>query len=258
MASPRFVVLVPLYIYPLEGAWQPLLQAAQAHPDIRFLAVINPSSGPGSTPLPDASYQASMRLLSGIPNIQPIGYVHCTYGQRGLDVVQAEIDLYMGWNSDPGLRIDGIFIDEAPSHPDYTPYMTALAEHANRTWEANLGREAITVYNPGVVPSPSYYDAADYVVSFEQSQQHWNLDSVKQTLASLSPAHCSKSIAIIHSCTGSPSADAEGGDDGVRDLVRQIKTLGFAGMYATHQMGGGFTNWPQSWNRLLEAAVEKH
>lgn len=253
MASSRFVVLVPLYIYPLEGAWEPLLRSAQAHPDIRFLAVINPSNGPGDTPLPDASYQASLRQLSAIPNIEPIGYVHCTYSQRDAEAVQRDIDLYVGWNSDGALRMDGIFIDEAPSHPDHMPYMTALAEHANRTWQANLGREAITVYNPGVVPNPAYFDAADYVVSFEQSEEHWNLDSVKQTLASLSPAHCSKSIAIVHSCTG----QSDSPEDGVRDLVRQIKGLGFAGLYATHQVGGGFTNWPQSWDRLLEAAVEE-
>lgn len=258
MASPRFVVLVPLYIYPLEGAWEPLLKSAQAHPEIHFLAVINPSNGPGGTFLPDASYQSSMRRLSRIPNIQPIGYVHCTYAQRDPEAIERDIDLYVGWNTHGTIRMDGIFIDEAPSDPDHMPYMARLARYVSRTWTTNLGREGVTVYNPGVAPSPAYYDTADYVVSFEQSEQHWHLDSVRQTLTGLSPAHCNKSIAIIHSCTGAGQVDdGDGVMDGTTDLVRQIKTMGFAGLYATHQLGGGFTNWPQSWNRLLEAAVEQ-
>ena len=54
-------------------------QAAKAHPEVRFVAIINPNSGPGQTALPDASYVAALRRLSEIPNIGTLGYVHCSW-----------------------------------------------------------------------------------------------------------------------------------------------------------------------------------
>lgn len=242
MVPPPLIVLVPLYIYPLEKAWEPLLQSALAHPHIRFLTVINPSNGPGTAPLPDASYAAAMRELSRVPNIQPIGYVHCSYGKRPMGAVQRDIDLYVGWNSD--FRMDGIFIDEAPSHPDHVEYMTSLSRHAHGLWQANLGRQSVNVYNPGVVASPAYFDAADYIVTFEQSEQHWNLDSARKSLSSLSPGQSCKSIAIIHSRQAHQR-------NGLEALVRQVKSMGFAGLYVTNQLGGGFTHWPEQWDRLV-------
>lgn len=245
MAAPPFTVLVPLYIYPLEKAWEPLFRSALAHPQVRFLAVINPSNGPGTTPTPDASYAAAMREMGCIPNIQPIGYVYCSYGKRPIEDVQKDIDLYRGWNTN--FRMDGVFIDEAPSHPDHVEYMASLAQYADSTWQTNLGRRSVNVYNPGVVASSAYFDAADYIVTFEQSEEHWNLESIRQSLSLLSPHHRPKSLAIIHSCKPLTA-------DGLRQLVGQVKTMGLAGVYLTDQLGGGFTQWPEEWNQFLEAA----
>jgi hypothetical protein len=248
MASPSFTVLVPLYIYPLEKAWEPLFRSALAHPQVRFLAVINPGNGPGSTPMPDASYAAAMREMGSIPNIQPIGYVYCSYGRRAIDEVQKDIDLYRGWNA--RFKMDGIFVDEAPSDPDHLEYMAGIAQYANSTWQTNLGRRSINVYNPGVVADPAYFEVADYIVAFEQSEEHWNLEPIRQSLSLLSQPHCSKSLAIIHSCR--PLAA-----DGLRQLLGQVKSMGLAGAYLTDQLGGGFTRWPEEWDRFLSVADDR-
>lgn len=249
------VVLVPLYIYPLEGAWEPLLQAAKAHPEVQFLAVINPGNGPGPTPRPDASYQSGLRRLqAAAANVSLLGYVHCTYGQRSVEVIEAEIETYARWavesEDGDGVTVDGIFFDEVPTDEDSLAIINEVAQSTSRIWRSyrHQGRrdDAIRVFNPGVVPHPAYFDAAEYVVCFEQSEQHWNLDSsVRETLAAMQPAHRQKSIAIVHSCAGGQRAD-----DGAVELVRQVRAQGFAGVYATHQMGGGFNTWPLSWERL--------
>ena len=68
-------ILLPLYIYPLPGAWDPLFNAAKANPTVTFQAVINPYSGPNG-PCPDASYINATSYLNTIPNIKTLAYVH--------------------------------------------------------------------------------------------------------------------------------------------------------------------------------------
>jgi hypothetical protein len=37
-------IVIPLYSYPTGSAWQPILDAAQAHPALQFLVILNPNS----------------------------------------------------------------------------------------------------------------------------------------------------------------------------------------------------------------------
>jgi hypothetical protein len=55
---PALAVVVPIYIYPLPSAWEPLIKAARENPHVKFLCIINPNNGPGCDVLPDASYAA--------------------------------------------------------------------------------------------------------------------------------------------------------------------------------------------------------
>lgn len=241
-------IIVPLYIYPLEQAWEPLFSAARAHPRLQFLVIINPNNGPGDTALPDASYAAALRELTAVANIHPIGYVYCSYGRRELDAIKRDVDLYRGWNSH--FKLDGIFVDEAPSQGDHFPqYMAEITEYANTTWQSFFGRRSLNVYNPGVVANPAYFDTADYIVAFEQSEAHWNLESVNQAISSLAPNLCPKSLAIIHTCALP--------NDGLVNLVKQVKRIGFAGLYVTDQAQGGFTHWPSAWDKLLDIIEEE-
>ncbi|RSH76795.1 uncharacterized protein EHS24_005373 [Apiotrichum porosum] len=116
-------LVVPVYMYPAEGAWSPLFAAARAHPNLTLMCIINPGNGPGPERLPDASYKSALEQLCALPNVQPLGYVHCTYGKRDVEDIKADIDKYAAWETQSGqaFRLDGVFVDEAPSDPALEP-----------------------------------------------------------------------------------------------------------------------------------------
>lgn len=240
-------VILPLYIYPLKKAWEPLICAAEAHPSVRFLVIVNPGNGPGPNSMPDASYRAVLRKLNSISNIQPIGYVHCSYGQRALKDIQSDVDIYRQWNSE--FRLEGIFIDEVPSDPDLVPYMASLSNHVHSTWQFSLDRRGVVIYNPGVVVDRAFFDDAEYVVTFEQSEAHWRtIAAAGQDTTQIASDLYPKALVIMHTCT-----TAEGG---LEKLVEEVRASGFAGAFITEQEGGNFTQWPGTWDQLVRALDE--
>ena len=243
-------VVVPLYMYPLPGAWDPLFANALAHPDILFLAIVNPNNGPGRGALPDAMYRAALRELDAVSNIRPLGYVHCSYGRRGLDAVTADIDRYRAWNTNAkqSMRLEGIFFDEAPSEASKLKYMETATQYARDTWRCNLERQAHVVQNPGVVVPHDYFAQADHVVVFEQAESHWARQSIKQDLSQISTDDRRKAVAIVHSCGKAR--------DSLTKLVREMKHLGFGGLYLTEQMGGGYSGWPEHLGHVVAVVAE--
>ncbi|KAL3422764.1 hypothetical protein PVAG01_06920 [Phlyctema vagabunda] len=166
-----FVVL-PLYIYPTDGSWDVLFAALASHPKLRFVIIINPSSGPGSPPNPDSDYVSAISKLRMYSNVDLLGYVHVTYATRPVALVQEDIDIYAGWRSYPGSRIhmDGIFFDEAPSkYPggDYH-YMQSVASYAKQ----KLG--GTVMLNPGVAVDEAYYEISDLVIACENTYQDYS------------------------------------------------------------------------------------
>ncbi|KAH6896745.1 Spherulation-specific family 4 [Thelonectria olida] len=234
------MVLIPLYIYPLEGAWEPLFTLARACPKVLFVAVVNPCNGPGVESLPDASYTAAIRTMNEIPNIMPVGYVHCTYGARPLDSIIKDVDIYRGWNDN--FRIDGVFIDETPSDPNTASYLKSVADHTRSTWRETLGRSAHVVYNPGVVVDRLFFDDADSVVVFEQSEQHWKTPAIQKSMEQLPPDLRSKAVVIVHTLSG----------DHVARLTREIRGIGLGGLHFTDEVGGGYTKWPVMWTDVAQ------
>lgn len=154
-ATNKPFVLVPLYIYPFPTAWDPLYVAADSHPELDFLVVVNPNSGPGHDILPDANYVEALARLTAAPNVKVIGYVHCSYGKRLLDELVAEVSAYRGWTHASERRedgkaivVDGIFFDEVPSSTVFVQYMTSLANttktilNRNPAPEEDMGDDA--------------------------------------------------------------------------------------------------------------------
>jgi len=85
-----------------------------AKPDLDFMVIINPSSGPGSQ-YPDEQYTAALKQLATYPNVQKFGYVRTGYASRNLSDVISELNVYAGWSSKgPAFAMDGIFFDESP------------------------------------------------------------------------------------------------------------------------------------------------
>lgn len=147
-------LLVPLYVYPgmeRPDAWD----HATGHADRLAWVVLNPGSGPGAAALPEFA-EASARLrAAGVPLL---GYVDTDYGRRGHHAVVADIERYQDW-----YRVDGVFLDQAASDPDYLAHYRRLAVAA-RSLEAGT-----VVLNPGVHPHPGFAEAADVLITFEGS-----------------------------------------------------------------------------------------
>lgn len=243
-------VLVPLYIYPAPGAWDPLSEAAAAFPDAHFVAVVNPANGPGESALPDENYRNAISALAKHRNVTVIGYVYCSYGKRPIEAIKEDVDRYVAWNKAEGLAVSGIFIDESPSEPEYVTYMARVTEHARGAWHAAYKRQCIVVYNPGVMVARDFFQHPDYVVILEASQQQWkHLFIDTDTLGALEHSLRYKAAVIIHSSGNQPDDD----DEGMTGLVQQVQLLGIAGVYVTNQIDGGYTEWPAEFMGMSEA-----
>lgn len=130
---PSSAILVPLYIYPLPGAWNPLYDVIEAYPDTQFQLIINPHNGPGPGLLPDANYCREIPKLRSHPNVVVYGYVNVVWANRDLDEVCKDVEIYAAWpqhhraqhdTTQPPhqdqdvsgvlIGIDGLFVDETP------------------------------------------------------------------------------------------------------------------------------------------------
>ena len=138
-APPKSTILVPLYVYPAPGAWDPVLTAyatniplflcysqltigsIESHPDLNFTIVVNPASGPGSGSGPDANYTREIPRLNAHANVRTVGYVSTDYTKRDIGSILNDITVYSGWSENAtvnALGMRGIFLDETPSQYD--------------------------------------------------------------------------------------------------------------------------------------------
>ena len=135
-------ILLPLYIYPWPGVWDPLYTAyfpsslykriaadekfrAQAHPEVNFTVILNPCSGPCLNSKPEAPYITEIPKLKTYTNVRTLGYVATNYTHKGIDQVIDEIYTYANWTSILGnskMAVDGIFFDEIPGLYDWRNY----------------------------------------------------------------------------------------------------------------------------------------
>lgn len=128
--------LFPLYVYPIDNAWEPLISAVAQYLDVTFTAVINPSTDPAPDidGCPNKYYVEGIASLNKYPNIHTMGYVH-TVNRWNCGSLDKDICLYTapaaevkvnittnatlatkacsGWSTlTPDIHIDSIFIDE--------------------------------------------------------------------------------------------------------------------------------------------------
>lgn len=152
----RTGLIVPLYIYPAPGKWEPLIAAKQANPQVPILAIVNPGSGPGSRT--DPLYVAGMAALREA-GIMAFAYVYSSYRRRSYDEVTNDIDAYTALY---GRNFDGIFVDEMAK--DDAAHYESVASHAR---SGGFGR---VIGNPGTdVPKEYVGKAADVFVIYENA-----------------------------------------------------------------------------------------
>ncbi len=105
-----------------------------AYPDVNFLVIVNPNSGPGGMPLPSHDYIREVPKLNAFPNVHTVGYIRIDYCKQPLEQSFHDIKLYADWKKHhdiPGLFVRGIYVDETPNHVsrERGQYLDALREY---------------------------------------------------------------------------------------------------------------------------------
>ncbi len=159
--GPRLRLLVPAYFYPAGERmkdWERLFTASATVP---IVAIVNPASGPGKTA--DANYVKLLDRSKRFEKLTLIGYVHTSYGKRGLEEVKADVDNWVKLYP----AIQGIFFDEQASGADRVEYQTTLYKYVR----AKRGLKLV-ITNPGTVCVEKYLStpATDVACLFESDK----------------------------------------------------------------------------------------
>jgi len=204
-------IVLPLYIYPINSSWQPYYNAIQQYPQLSFTIIINPNSGPGTSPGPNSDYKTALSKLASYSNVNTVGYVKTNYGNKTINDVKAEIDVYNSWSG--GIRPKGLFFDQTPLS-NYT-HMNIISSYARKT---NTGQTII--FNPGESSiDNTYFNIADLVCTFAQSYP-WYLQYPPALLGS----YASQSIALLYNATTFSS---------LQDLVTTFGQSNWASVFVT-------------------------
>jgi hypothetical protein len=150
-------VIVPLYVYPSAGAWEPVygmydtptpllslfvvakvsdICRASLYPLVQFTAIVNIHNGPGDGALPNTEYSTAIETLNSLSNVRTIGYVATTWCARNLSSVLDDIAAYSFWGEyDSSLAMNGIFVDETPTHysSEYASFLDAISQAVHKS-----------------------------------------------------------------------------------------------------------------------------
>jgi hypothetical protein len=173
------------------------------------------------------------------------------------------------------VKVGGIFVDEVPSSTQFVQYMaklSSLAKQGSVEPESDDEPDApgssleqpppssddkpdasspsskpqwIVVYNPGVVIDPTFYQAADYVVAFENVAQEWNSPTIQAGINRLPAPLRHRSVAIAHSSNSLTDQ---------RRLGAELNKTGFAGQFVTTQEG--YTELCPNWATYVQEAAD--
>lgn len=158
-------ILLPLYSYPNwyepeNYIWQNVVLAADQVP---IVAIINPHNGPDGKP-PNKDYERGLKDLRQ-SGISILGYVYTKYGDRPIEEVQQDIDIYGKYYD-----INGIFLDESASNDQQLNYYQEIYNYIKT--KTNLDQ---VVINPGTHTNEAYLTrpTADTSVIFEDYSEAW-------------------------------------------------------------------------------------
>jgi len=160
-----------------------------AYPELNFLIIVNPNSGPGDSPSPDANYAREVPKLNAHANVCTVGYIRIHYCNKPLSDVYKEVDTYAGWAKDyekTGLGVRGILVDETPNHysSERAEYLDALHQHIKST--PGILDDRLVVHNPGTPPDAELANPGpDIILVCEEPYGRYRSDEVQQRLCEL-------------------------------------------------------------------------
>ncbi|KAK3045987.1 hypothetical protein LTR09_012486 [Extremus antarcticus] len=234
-------ILLPLYIYPSSGRWEPLSAAVERYGDVNFTVIINPLSGPGNSATPGNEYPSAIRRLNSAPNVQTVGYVRTGYTDRNINDVVDDVATYSGWSKvDSGLSVSGIFFDETPH--DFSRRKQQFLITANEAVKnaTGLREPKLIIHNPGTIPDARLNDPlTDVTVVFESSFDQYQ--ELEEDLQSLPGDRSSRSI-MVHSLPSGKSVDSV-----LQSMSRTAQYL-----YLTTADQGYYEHFSDSWDKVVQ------
>lgn len=148
-------IAVPSYFYPNANPNSDWSRTDRGTPTVS-LAIINPNSGPNTTPAVISDYVQQVQR-SHNTGLTVLGYVPTGYATRSSDDVKADIDAYYNLYVDSGGTsvVDGIFFDEVTS--DCTNSNDAAYYQDLANYVKGQDSNAMIVLNPGAQPEGDCY-----------------------------------------------------------------------------------------------------
>jgi spherulation-specific family 4 protein len=147
-------VAIPLYTYPTDSSWTAVIQAKHAYPNVPFIAVINPNSGPGSSQ--DSNYVQGIKNLQAA-GIEVLGYVATGYAANSISSEESQVSKYHSWYS-----VNGIFFDEMSNSGTTASYYSTLDSYVH-----SLIPGSTTMGNPGTSVPTSLIGTLDILCIYE-------------------------------------------------------------------------------------------
>ncbi|PSN60636.1 hypothetical protein BS50DRAFT_604619 [Corynespora cassiicola Philippines] len=258
-------ILLPLYIYPWPGVWDPLYWAAGNNTNLNITVVVNPCSGPCLTGLPEAPYRTEIPKLKTYPNIRTLGYVATNWANKPIADLLSEIRRYAEWAAimnDPSMAVDGIFFDETPG-----PYQWQSHDYLKVATDEVKGSQGLgqrlVVHNPGVLPDHTwnYLDLADITVIFEDTYAAL-LDAQRfhalRDFQNASKRPKSALAIMMHTIPNVPDELLDWVVGQMRDMVGWsfVSSIGEPGEY-WHSFSNVFNNGSKSLKFLTSRGVEE-
>ncbi|KAF2473726.1 uncharacterized protein BDR25DRAFT_256563 [Lindgomyces ingoldianus] len=244
--NPKSSILVPLYIYPDHGKWDPLYEAIVANQDVNFTIIINPNSGPGSAPWwPNDDYVREIPRLNEHSNVRIVGYVRTAYCQRPIQEVYRDITKYAEWSRDhvaSRLSVKGIFFDETTNvfSEEVREYLDAISQYVKQS-EGILGDRTV-IHNPGTaVDARLANPGPDVTAVVEVAHSTYQTPEYQQWL-STSSYDRSRTCYIIHSVQA----------EDVKRLAYGLRERA-AYLFVTDLSENYYQSFGSSWKHFVEA-----
>jgi hypothetical protein len=227
-------LLVPAYFYPAGpgvAAWNKLDAAAARVP---VVAIANPNSGPGAQD--DPTYTATLNKAQQA-GVTLIGYVSTSYGNRSLEAVKADIDVWPARYP----QISGFFLDEQASG-------AAKVDHYGEIYDYIKSQHpGYAVYsNPGTVCDSTYLTrpATDTACLFES--KHGFAAYIRPAWASMLVPD--RTAALAYSVKQA---------DNMRQFLKRAQAQGVGYFYVSDRAGADPWNGLPTYWRQEVAAVKR-